>query len=249
MCLIAWNWRKDRPERLLLIGNRDESYDRPTLPVHWWDDAPILAGRDLTGGGTWLGVSRTGRMAAITNHRDPNAQRPGAPTRGRLVQDFLAGHETPRDYLERVAWDAAKYNPFNLMVFDGASFLGFESRRNRIVTIEPGISGVSNADFFTPWPKLRALTDHLADMDRQSQTGDDDALLSLLTDRTIAPDHALPKTGIALERERVLSPAFITASGYGTRASTILRMRANGGEITEHSFDATGRTDASTIRF
>lgn len=249
MCLIAWNWRPDAPEQMLLIGNRDESYDRPALPLHWWNDAPILAGRDLSGGGTWLGVSRLGRMAAITNHRDPKAQRVGAPSRGALVQGFLASHETAQDYLDRVAWDAAAYNPFNLLVFDGTSFLGFESRRNRIVSIVPGISGVSNADFFTPWPKLRALTDRLSELTRKEPVVNDDALLALLTDRAIAPDHALPDTGIPLERERILSPAFITAPGYGTRASTILRLGAGGGEITEHLFDSTGRTGVTTIRF
>lgn len=249
MCLIAWNWRPNASERLLLIGNRDENYDRPSLPLHWWGDAPVLAGRDLTGGGTWLGVGGAGRMAAITNHRDPKAQRPGAPSRGKLVQDFLASDQAAQTYLDRVAQDAARYNPFNLLVFDGASFLGLESRRNRIVTIEPGISGVSNADFFTPWPKLRALTGALSVLDRNGKTEDDGALVTLLTDRTIAPDNALPETGIPLDRERVLSPAFIAAPGYGTRASTILRLHATGGEMTEHLFDATGRTGITTIRF
>jgi uncharacterized protein with NRDE domain len=249
MCLIGWRWRPGAPERLLLLANRDESYDRPALPLHWWDDAPVLAGRDLTAGGTWLGVSRSGRMAAITNHRDPKAQRPNAPSRGALVQQFLAGGETPRDFLQRIAGDASRYNPFNLLLFDGHSFLGFESRRAAIVEIAPGVSGVSNADFFTPWPKLKALTVGIARGESDGRSAPDADLLPLLLDRTVAQDSDLPDTGIPRERERLLSPAFIVAPGYGTRASTILRMLDGTAEITEHRFDAKGPVGESAFRF
>jgi uncharacterized protein with NRDE domain len=249
MCLIGWNWRPGAAEQLLLIGNRDEAYDRPALPLHWWEDAPILAGRDLTAGGTWLGVSRTGRVAAITNHRDPNAQRPGALSRGKLVQEFLAGHETPSEFLSRISAGAARYNPFNLLVFDGSSFLGFESRQSKIVAIAPGVSGVSNADFFTPWPKLRALTSGLAYQVTSGRSGDDAALLPLLLARSQAHDADLPDTGIPRDRERLLSPAFITAPGYGTRASTILRLSGSQIKMTEHSFDGDGPAGVTALRF
>lgn len=240
MCLIAWHWRPDADEKLLLVGNRDESYDRPALPLHWWDDAPILAGRDLTGGGTWLGVSRTGRMAAITNHRNPKAIKTEAKTRGKLVQEFLTSDVSSRTYLDGVAKNVDDYNPFNLLVLDGSTFLGLESRQRRIVSIEPGIGGVSNADFFTPWPKLVALTSALEDLHRGEGHARDEDLLPLLLDRRQGDDAHLPDTGIPREREKLLSPAFITAPGYGTRASTILRLQLRKVAMTEHRFDKDG---------
>lgn len=220
----------------MLIANRDEFYDRPSLPLHWWEDAPILAGRDLTGGGTWLGVSRSGRLAALTNYRRPEGPRPGAKSRGKLVSDFLAGTDAARDYLLGIGDGVSDYNLFNLLVYDGRDFLGFESRHGRIVPIEAGISGVSNADFFTPWPKLLALTEKMADLDRAGRLADDAELLALLGDKNVAPDERLPATGIPLERERQLSPAFIRAPGYGTRASTIVRMSPFGIFVSERTF-------------
>lgn len=220
----------------MLIANRDEFYDRPSLPLHWWEDAPILAGRDLTGGGTWLGVTRSGRLAALTNYRLPGGPRSGAKSRGKVVSEFLAGVMSAPDYLDGIRDSVADYNPFNLLVFDGREFFGFESRHGRIVPIAPGISGVSNADFFTPWPKLSALTRKLADLERSESLADDAELMQILSDPTVAPDDQLPRTGISLERERHLSPAFIRAPGYGTRASTIVRISANGISVSERTF-------------
>ncbi|PIY30278.1 MAG: hypothetical protein COZ09_00550, partial [Comamonadaceae bacterium CG_4_10_14_3_um_filter_60_42] len=154
MCLIAWNWQPASRHPLLLIANRDEYYARPTLPLHWWHDAPILAGRDLQAGGTWLGISRTGRLAALTNHRDPASVRVDAPSRGALVSAFLQTELSASDYLTELASRAADYNPFNLLVFDGTRLMGLESRHAKVITMQPGIGAVSNADFLTPWPKL-----------------------------------------------------------------------------------------------
>ena len=236
MCLIGWIWRPDAAERLLLIANRDEFYDRPSQPLHWWDDAPILGGRDLSAGGTWLGVSRSGRVAALTNYRQPGGPRPGASSRGKLVSEFLASGAPAREYAAQVCESAAHFNPFNLVLFDGEELVGFESRRSRFVEIEPGVSGVSNADFFTPWPKLTSLTNALAKLDRDRRSADDTALMDLLQDEAVAPDDRLPDTGIPLERERQLSPAFIRAPGYGTRASTIVRHSAHGITVSERTF-------------
>ncbi|HPW82765.1 MAG TPA: NRDE family protein, partial [Rhodoferax sp.] len=123
MCLIAWSWQPASATPLLLLSNRDEFYHRPALPLHWWEPAPggveILAGRDLQAGGTWLGVSRSGRLAAITNYRTPVPARDNTPSRGELVAGFLQGSQSAMEYLQALSDRAQDYNPFNLLVFDG----------------------------------------------------------------------------------------------------------------------------------
>ena len=239
MCLIAWNWQPASPTPLLLIANRDEFYARPTAPLAWWDNAGILAGRDLQAGGTWLGISHSGRLAALTNFRDPAHMRADAPTRGALVTDFLMGNMAPADYLAGLLDHAASYNPFNLLVFDGSSLMGFESRHAKIVTMAPGLGAVSNADFSTPWPKLAKLKDGLSTLLAQAHPSDAQ-LLVLLHNAHVAPDASLPNTGIPLAFERVLSSAFIATPDYGTRACSIVRCQAGSIAFLEQGFDAHG---------
>jgi uncharacterized protein with NRDE domain len=241
MCLIAWNWQPASPAPLLLIANRDEYYARPTAPLHWWDNAPILAGRDLQAGGTWLGVSQSGRMAALTNHRDPANVRAEAPSRGELVSAFLQGQINATDYLTELASRCEHYNPFNLLVFDGRALMGLESRHARLVTMQPGIGAVSNADFLTPWPKLAQLKDALhARLAQEPPT--DAQLLALLHNPQPAQDHQLPATGTPLALERALSATFVALPDYGTRACSVVRFQADGIHFLEQSFDAKGCT-------
>jgi hypothetical protein len=159
MCLIAWNWQPDRSTPLLLLANRDEFYARPALPLHWWGPSPngteVLAGKDLQGGGTWLGVSRSGRLAALTNYRSTQPLRTDTPSRGELVAAFLHGDQDAPTYLEQLAQHCGDYNPFNLLVFDGHQLMGLESRNARVLRKPAGVGGVSNADFQTPWPLTR----------------------------------------------------------------------------------------------
>jgi uncharacterized protein with NRDE domain len=239
MCLIAWNWQPASPTPLLLIANRDEFYARPTAPLSWWEDAGILAGRDLQAGGTWLGVSRTGRLAALTNYRDPANMRTDAPSRGELVSGFLQSDTNARDYLNALAAKAADYNPFNLLVFDGQSLMGLESRHARVVVLPPGLGAVSNADFLSPWPKLTLLKNRLQALLAQAHPSDAQ-LLALLHHRGLPSDAELPTTGIPLELERVLSTAFIATPEYGTRACSVVRLEANRVQFLEQGFDATG---------
>ncbi|WP_394757548.1 NRDE family protein [Rhodoferax sp.] len=241
MCLLAWNWQPASPTPLLLIANRDEYYARPTAPLHWWDDADILAGRDLQARGTWLGVSRTGRMAALTNYRDPAAMRADAPSRGELVSAYLQAETSALDYLTVLAGRAGAYNPFNLLVFDGSSLLGLESRHAKVVTLQPGIGAVSNADFLTPWPKLTQLKDSLQSLLTQDRPRDEQ-LLALLHNPNVAVDADLPTTGLSLEFERALSAAFITTPDYGTRASSIVRFETDRIVFLEQGFDVGGAT-------
>jgi uncharacterized protein with NRDE domain len=191
----------------------------------------MLAGRDLTGGGTWLGVTRDGRFAALTNYRAPSEVRTDAPTRGALVSDFLADAPVaPLDYLHRVAREGDRYNGFNLLVGD------FTRREigwygNRADTppslLEPGVHGLSNSLLNTPWPKLVAQRDALRDLIHESDESGQpslDLLIDTLRDPRIANDDLLPATGISIERERVLSAAFIESPDYGTRSTTALQV-------------------------
>jgi uncharacterized protein with NRDE domain len=239
MCLIAWNWQPGSTNPLLLVANRDEFYARPTAPLAWWEDAGILAGRDLQAGGTWLGFSRTGRMAALTNHRDPANLRANAPSRGELVSGFLQADTPAADHLAELAERATHYNPFNLLVFDGQTLMGLESRHARVITLQPGLGAVSNADFLTPWPKLVNLKDSLQSLLAQAHPSDAE-LLELLHHRGVAADTDLPATGIPLALERVLSSAFIATPDYGTRACSVLRLQADSIHFLEQSFDGVG---------
>lgn len=252
MCLIAWNWQPDTDQPLLLIANRDEYYARPTLPLHRWADAPISAGKDLQAGGTWLGLAPGGRMAALTNVRDIRNQRGDAPSRGALVSHFLRGQGSAQHYLQSIATGAARYNAFNLLVYDGQTLLGFESQGARIVPMHPGVSAVSNAGFDTPWPKLTRLKTGLQQWLAQRATRQApgyDALFDLLAHDQPAPDAQLPDTGIPIERERALSSAFIRSADYGTRASSLVMLRRNSARFVERSFDAQGFTGEVSLDF
>jgi uncharacterized protein with NRDE domain len=237
MCLIVFDWRPDALDGPLftLAANRDEFFRRTAEPMHWWSDAPgLLAGRDLVGGGTWLGMTRDGRFAALTNYRAPHEMRPDAPTRGTLVSNWLmtepAAELAPLDYLRQVAQDGEIYNGFNLLVGDWSRReLGWYCNRSTAgpALLAAGTHGISNAVLDTPWPKLvrkraelgaRLAADPLVPLER---------LIDLMRDPRLARDDELPSTGIPLERERVLSAAFIESPEYGTRGTTALRVVVN----------------------
>ncbi|MBX9818878.1 MAG: NRDE family protein [Burkholderiaceae bacterium] len=239
MCLIAWNWQPGSATPLLLIGNRDEFYARPTEPLHHWPDAPILAGRDVQAGGTWLGVGPGGRLAALTNYRSAVPANTHAPSRGQLVTNFLQSPLDAATYLRTLQAQASTYNPFNLLVFDGQTLLGLESRGARIVTLPPGIGAVSNADFNTPWPKLCQLSKGLANCVAGSET-ENEHLWPLLQSRTLAKDEDLPHTGVPLAWERALSAVFIATNGYGTRACSVVRVGTRSVQFGEQRFGADG---------
>ncbi|MCB8747578.1 NRDE family protein [Rhodoferax sp. U2-2l] len=247
MCLIAWHWQPGSTQRLLLVANRDEFYARPTAPLHAWAEADILAGRDLQAGGTWLGVSRTGRLAALTNHRDPTQQRFEAPSRGELVSAFLRSDLSAEAYLSELRSQANNYNPFNLLVYDGNHLMGLESRHARVLALSEGMGAVSNADFQTPWPKLNGLTKGLQQQLSQGQHSDTE-LLALLQDRRIAADADLPTTGVPLPLERALSAVFVALPDYGTRASSVVRLSGDHVDFTEQGFDAKGPLQARHLR-
>ena len=251
MCLIAWNWAPASNTPLLLLANRDEFYARPAAPVHWWPGNTILAGKDLQAGGTWLGISRSGRLAALTNYRGPDPLRADSPSRGALVADFLENDTASGPFLHLLADQTKDYNPFNLLVFDGTTLMGLQSRAaqgGRVMEMAPGVGAVSNADFHTPWPKLTRLRARLQMQLDQGDLGSED-LLALLHDRSTAQASELPHTGIALELERLLSATFIASPGYGTRACSVVRLHQTHAEFTEQSYDFNGLLDQQHQQF
>lgn len=251
MCIVFLAHKAHPVYNLILAANRDEYYARPTERAAFWKDAPyLLAGRDLELGGTWLGITRRGRIAAVTNYRDPAAKKENAPSRGLMVSDFLRGAESPEKYLRRLSIEAERYNGFNLIAGDRRGLYYFSNRGEGFQELEPGLYGLSNHLLDTPWPKVergkRALKELLHD-ERLST----EAIFRLLDDRTVALDECLPETGVGLEIERMLSPLFITSPVYGTRSSTVLLI--DGEEhvtFIERTFDeGSNRFEETTHKF
>ncbi|MCM3878070.1 MAG: NRDE family protein [Thermoanaerobaculia bacterium] len=245
MCLIVLAWEARPDVRLAVAANRDEFFSRGAAPAAWWADAPrVLAGRDLSAGGTWLGVTRTGRFAALTNFRDASIpKRDGAPSRGVLAADFLRGDAAAAAYVAAVRSGAGRYHGFNLLVSDGAELWSFSNVEGDPVRLGPGVRGLSNHLLETPWPKVTAARSRLesALVDADGAEDLERRLLRLLEDRTAASDGALPATGLPLDWERALSAAFVELPGYGTRASTALVVGADGAaRFAERSFGAGG---------
>lgn len=252
MCLIAMGIDESRRFPLVVAANRDEFFSRPANRLAWWkadaDGPNILGGRDLDGGGTWLGLTAQGRLGMLTNVRDPKRHDPQAPSRGRIVHEWLAARESVDQFWMRTALSG--YNGFNLIAADfvagecfWASNTGAHPQR-----LERGIHGVSNAGLDTPWPKVIALK---ARLHEAIDTHDEvdvlaSALFAALADRSVAGDELLPDTGVGLARERELAPAFIrTPDGrYGTRCSTlVITERVNRQNVThvlERTFGAHG---------
>lgn len=225
MCLILVAWRVHHEFPFVVAANRDEYYPRPTAGADFWTDhGQVLAGRDLEAGGTWMGITRQGRFAALTNFRDPVRHRPDAPSRGHLVSDFLIGTAGIDAYLNGL--EPTRYNGFNLLLGDGERLVAFSNVSLERHELAPGIYGLSNHQIDTPWPKVSAGKTALqAAIDALP---DEVPLIHLLRDDRIHPDDALPATGVPLEWERLLSAAFVRSPGYGTRSSTVLTLSAGG---------------------
>lgn len=240
MCLItiAWRARADLP--LVVAANRDEWRDRPAEPASWWRDHPqILAGRDLKAGGTWMGITRDGRFAAVTNFRDPSDRRTTARSRGELVSQFLLSRQDAGGWLAELAPHVGEYNGFNLILGDGDSLWYFGSREGLARPVTPGVHGLSNHLLDEPWPKV--VRARLA-MERAVRQDDPvPSLFEILSDPQGAPDAALPSTGVGLAWERRLASPLITGTDYGTRASTVMTISSTGElRFEERTRDAAG---------
>lgn len=254
MCLIAFAWKVHPDYPLIVAANRDEWRDRPAAPAAWWSDHPgILAGRDLKAGGTWLGITRSGRFAALTNFRDPSDRKTDAPTRGKLVSDFLTSNMGARDYLLALRERAHVYQSFNLLASNGSSLHYFSSRIGEILAVPPGIHALSNHTLNEPWPKVEKAKSSLSAALRGEMPWEarQMAIYALLENTTTVPDEALPDTGVGLEWERVLSPAMIVGERYGTRCSTVVSISLNGEiSLTECTRDENGTvSDQAAFKF
>jgi uncharacterized protein with NRDE domain len=223
MCLILLAIRRHPEYKLILVANRDEYYERPSEIPHFWEDVPhLLAGRDLVAGGTWLGITRKGRIAILTNYRDPANVKPKAPSRGKLVSDFLAGTMKPTAYLDLIRGEKERYNGFNLILGSPDLLYWYSNRSDEIVPLFRGVYGLSNHLLDTPWPKVtRAKSLFEKILHAQTKPSPKD-LFHLLQDQGRPLDNRLPRTGVQLEWERILSPIFIASPTYGTRSSTII---------------------------
>lgn len=231
MCLIAIAFHHHRRYPLVIAANRDEFYERPTAALDYWTDQPkILAGRDLEGMGTWLGISTSGRIGAITNFRDPEAMRKKnrGPSRGLLVSEFLSRTEPPRVYLERLRSSKAVYDGFNLLVGNMEELWWYCNVGDRMRALTPGIHAISNHLLNTPWPKVKTIKTELAAILDSDEAPEPEAIFAGLADTGRPPDEELPDTGIDLEWERTLSPVFITSPIYGTRTSSLIFIDRKG---------------------
>ena len=211
------------PQKLILVANRDEFYNRPTLPVHFWADTPdIIGGKDLKAGGSWLAVSKKGRFAAITNYRETPIPE-GKHSRGDLVKSFLTGDSTPEEYIRAVAKTADEYAGFNLIIANKTSMYYYSNRLNNpqsIQKLEPGVYGLCNHLLDTPWPKLKKTKGQFAEqIQKEIQP---DQLIRMMRNNEQASPNQLPDTGVGFQQEKLLSSCFIASDHYGTRNTSIL---------------------------
>lgn len=244
MCLILIALQQHSRYPLVIAANRDEYFSRPAAPADFWTNAPqLLAGRDLQAGGTWLGITRSGRFAAVTNVREPGRQRSDARSRGDLTTGFLTDTRDPLTYLAQLQAEADAYNGFNLICGTPDSLFHYSNRAAVPVRLQAGLHGVSNHLLDTPWPKLVSGKQALGDLVSKGEFSLDD-LLPVLDHREPAPPHLLPDTGVGSLMESVLSSRFIHAPAmdYGTRVSTALRVDARGRvEWQEWTWDRNGQ--------
>ena len=250
MCLLAFDWQPQAPTPLRLIGNRDEFHERPALPLHHWNHAPITGGQDLEAGGSWLAVNHMGRVAALTNVRDPQlATPPNAPSRGELVRQALTCADI-ESWLERLRHQAHSYAGFNLLVATPQTLWHMHRGRQHttLTRVSAGVHVLSNADLDTPWLKAIKLKDALLKEARTSASGAishwPEASLKAIQQSDEAPWESLPDTGIGLALEKKLSAAFIVGDTYGTRATTWLTLQRDGRiQMTETSFGPMAETE------
>lgn len=239
MCLALVALDAHPRYRCVIAANRDEFHARAATPAHWWGNG-ILAGRDLAAGGTWFGVTRTGRWALITNFREGVPRDPNAPSRGGLVTHMLRDEASPLRAAAALLPEGGRYHGFNLLVGAGGHAAFASNRASGALELGAGIHGLSNHLLDTPWPKLvrgkARLKAWLADDDPSLA-----AAFALLADRVPVRDGALPSTGVSARWERLLSSPFIVSAEYGTRCSTLLMIAADGSaRFVERSFDAGG---------
>jgi uncharacterized protein with NRDE domain len=237
MCLVVFAHNSHPNYQFIFAANRDEFYDRPTEQADFWKDQPeLLAGKDLKAGGTWMGITKSGKFAAITNYRGLSNIKEDAPTRGLLVTDFLQGTLGPENYYDQVKNNLSDYNDFNLILGNINNLYYFSTHTEGLKKLESGVHGLSNAVLNTPWPKVEKSKKHFLKLLKNKEMHAWE-LLSLLSDTLEAKEKDLPDTGVGIEWEKVLSSIFIQSPKYGTRCSTaVLIDNDNNVRLAEKTF-------------
>jgi uncharacterized protein with NRDE domain len=244
MCLIVVGWQVHSTYPLIVAANRDEFHARTTATAARWPEHPqVMGGRDLEAGGTWLGVTDSGRFAAVTNVREPGAPA-GRQSRGALTRNFLVSDTDAPSYCRQI--DGTAHAGFNLLVSDGEHLCYLSNRGNGTQVLSPGIYGLSNHQLDTPWPKLVTARERFAAA--LPELPDETALFDLLADVATVDDENLPKTGVSLEWERLLSAIFVQSENYGTRASTVVLQHRDGhSRLHERNFGPFGQALQSSL--
>lgn len=252
MCLLVFAHRAHPRYPLILASNRDEFYDRPTRPARFWDDRPdLLAGKDLKAGGTWMGITRGHRFAALTNFRDMATIKTDAPSRGHIVTDFLTSGKPALQFLQEFQNSAHRYNGFNLLLGSTKKLFYFNNINNKIREVEPGYYALSNAFLDSNWPKTNVALKEFKESLQDDRPPNQNDLFRILQNRDRYPLDQLPTTGLPPEIEHAVSSIFITSENYGTRCSTVVLSSGNSGvTFTERTYQpgtlqATGEVEFS----
>ncbi|TWI71593.1 uncharacterized protein with NRDE domain [Desulfobotulus alkaliphilus] len=249
MCLILFAVQQHPDWPLIVAANRDEFHRRPTEPARLRNASPpVIAGKDLQEGGTWMGIApETLLFAALTNYRDPFSRKDPAPSRGHIVEQALGSGEDMESFLKKLKNEASAFNGFNLICGTPEKLFYYSNQTEKSLVIPSGVHGLSNHLLDTPWPKVTRGCSML-DQALGKGAGEEDFFL-LLQDRSMPEDRDLPDTGMGLEWERILAPLFIVNELYGTRSSTVLRVHRSGEFFfTEISWDERGR-ETGRVRF
>ncbi|MBZ0200834.1 MAG: NRDE family protein [Ignavibacteriaceae bacterium] len=241
MCLLIFSYRDHPDYKLILAANRDEFYKRPTLPAQYWGSkSAIFSGIDEEAGGTWLGVNKKGKLAALTNYRDLKNLKPNAPTRGKLVSDFLEEKIEGHLFSDNLIKTADDYNGYNLVFGDANSLLYFSNITKKVEELNTGIHSLSNHLLNSSWPKSNKINSLFNEVITRKKFSVE-SLFEILTDTEIFDENLLPDTGLPKEVERAISPIFIVAPSYGTRSSTVVLIDNNNKLFfEEHTYDEKG---------
>ena len=222
MCLIVIAYNYHPEYKLIFAANRDEFYKRPSSAADFWIDEPsLLAGRDLKEGGTWCGITRNGRFAAITNYRDMKSIKKDALSRGTIVTDFLLGNSSAEKHSRNLMSSSDLYNGYGLIFGERNDLFFLSNQTKKLVKIKPGIHGLSNHLLDTPWFKVRKGKELLKKAIDKKDTLVDDLFL-MLSDKTLSPKKELPDTGLPKDIEKKISSIFVETPDYGTRSSTVI---------------------------
>jgi uncharacterized protein with NRDE domain len=238
MCLLLLAIENHPKYKLIIAANRDEFYKRPAEPAHFWsEDKFLLAGKDLEGNGTWLGITKNGKFAALTNYRDMSKIKANAPTRGKLVTNFLLENIEPENYSKSLLDKADNYNGYNLIFGNVQKLFYFSNISKDFTEVKKVIHGLSNHLLNTPWPKVVKAKEKFEMLLKQMQIREEQ-IFNLLYDNTTFEENLLPQTGLSIEMEKLVSPIFTITENYGTRSSTVILIdNDNNVSFTEKSYN------------